>query len=198
MKTAKSIKFLLPLLAWALWFGWLQYSRYVTDETVLDPDGLTWSAGANKLTAAVSRNRQGELEDITVTVKPADGSTARSLDCQIDWDMGGRGFVRALNVDDDPELEIVCYRSKKGGSSYLDLSSGRAVEIPFDQASAKAHELAQDWLNAHAPSPFVFVALIMLTLAYYGLLFTYLLLVFAVKRIMRRRAESKDRAGTSA
>ena len=192
MTTAKSIKFLLPLLAWAIWFGWMQYARYVTDKAVLDANGLVWSVAANGFTAAVSGNRQGELEDITVTVKSADGRTLRSLGCRIDWDMGGRGFVRALNVDDDPELEIVCYRNKENGSSYLDLSSGQVAEIPFSRASATAHRLAEDWLDAHAPSPFAFVALIVLTLAYYALLFAYLFLAFLFKR-MRRRTASEQR-----
>lgn len=75
---------------------------------------MTFGSGNNPLTASVTHppiaNEDGyddETESLLLTLKNAQGNTVFEKGLLINHDMFGSGFLKAMQVDDDPELEIV-------------------------------------------------------------------------------------------
>ena len=149
-----------------------------------------WCAFTQMIKDFGSINRAGNMAFCIINIITDIGDQAYAMDCEIDWDMGGRGFVRAMNVDDDPELEIVCYSMALKANRYLDASSGSVIERPFAQASAEAQQLAKRWLDAHYPNTLALGVLLMLTLLYYSVVILALLLAFLYRRFLKKPGQN--------
>ena len=77
-------------------------------------------------------------------VKP-DGKIAHESGIVIDKDMWGGGFVKAVNADDDAELEVVAWGAHEARESfYLDYAEGIVQQKPFSHATTKTKDIATE------------------------------------------------------
>lgn len=160
----------------------MQSVRYELRDVVTDVNPSIWSEQGIALIPKLSSRQNGEVDEISVAVSNPDGRTVFRFECKIDRDMGGNGFVAAMNVDDDPEPEILCYRNTFGGSRYLDVRAGQVEDLPFDRAPAAVKRAASQWQDANQPNTFDFLGGALLTVSYYILLG----IVMGIKVIFRR------------
>ena len=123
--------------------GYFSYQRYQIDEKLLDADGLVWKAGERQFSVQVNTHDEGELLYIAIQVTDPDKKEVYKKNEVIDRDMFGGGFVRAVQVDQDSESEIVVWHAR--AKYYLDFSEGKVREVSFDQAPQKVQDIAKNW-----------------------------------------------------
>ncbi len=131
-------------------------------------DGLLWKDGKTTLSSSVRRHLRGETE--VFELKIFDVHTQKTLYARsfsIDWDMGGGGFLKAVQVDDDPELEVLFVTRGQEEDIFLDIKDGQVRERSYDLLSPEAKKLAEKWLRYHAVNPFCMALAIVLTGVYY-------------------------------
>lgn len=143
-------------------------------------NGMLWEAGNNKFKPQLKKlpldpEEFPEVERRLLTIYDAENKVVFNKELHIDWDMFGGGFVKAMQADTDPELEIVFYvisrysfteqkqyyGNELGGdnhpiysSFYLDINqqNGQIDAKDFKtEASAEARQLANDILSALKP-----------------------------------------------
>jgi hypothetical protein len=204
--------FLALLLTIAVFFVLfhVSYSNALTDSYLLDLDGLTWGNGKNTLTAKVTNlpleePDLPEVQDLLLSLYDTENNAVFEQQLSIDWDMFGAGFLKAMQVDNDPELEIVFKRIGCDSEAtptdnrwqtcnfYLDMSSGKIEQKNFTTfASPKARELAKTRLVTVNPLNFFVIAIFsapFVLLLMYGFL--------SVIKFLRnkRRNSSQDTTG---
>lgn len=126
-------------------------------------DGMAWQSGGGTLRAQVQRSLEGEEERLLLHIVGPSGNNVFEKGLGISWDMWGAGFLKAMQADNDPELEVVFYT--KGGDRpqfkaeyfsdpsrdipfnfYLDIRQGQAVPVDFGLASPEARHYAGIYL----------------------------------------------------
>lgn len=143
-------------------------------------NGMVWQAGSHKFKPQVKKlpsdpEESPEVERRLLTIYDAENKAVFNKQLYIDWDMFGGGFVKAMQADSDPELEIVFYvmssysftkqkqdyGNELGGdnhpiysSFYLDINqqTGKIAAKDFKtEASAEAWQLAKNIFSALNP-----------------------------------------------
>ena len=124
-------------------FGYSSYQRQQIDIKLLEADGLIWKSGEKQLVTRINQHEDGELLYIEIEVVDSEKRNVYNKTEVIDRDMFGGGFVRAVQVDQDVENEIVIWHAR--AKYYLDFSEGHVREISFDQVPQQVKDLAQNW-----------------------------------------------------
>lgn len=166
-----------PVLLLLAWWTYTTYQRFRIDAALPDPDGLVWRSNQGSLTVRASIETDGTLSRHAIRIVRDDGSVAHEDRFDVDWDAGltGGGFVRAVQADDDPELEIAAWAANFDRADLtrvpflLDHSEGSILRRPFDEASATARQLASRWLHAHVVRGLELTAVVILLVVYYVL-----------------------------
>jgi len=174
-------KFKIILLIWPIilligMYWHFSYERKQIDEKLLETDGLVWESGANQFTVRVNQREDGELLHIQIKVEDPQNKKNYITSEVIDRDMFGGGFVRAVQVDNDLEKEIVVWHTRAG--YYLDFSEGSVKKVSFDQVPQEIKDLAKNWHKYNVMASLTMTLLLLSVVCY------YILYVF-VKVILR-------------
>ncbi|MBW1692741.1 MAG: tetratricopeptide repeat protein [Deltaproteobacteria bacterium] len=179
----KWIFLLVPILLWLSSIGSCIYKHYRTDQFMKEADGLIWGDNSTRLIVRVQDKLIGEKNHYRILVVKPDGKIAHESEMIIDNDMWGGGFVKAVNADDDAELEVVAWGAHEARESfYLDYLEGIVQQKSFSHATTETKDLAREWHNdqdADLVPFFLFFPLIV-----YYILFG---IVSLVVRLWRRR-----------
>ncbi len=174
-------KFKIILLIWPVilligMYWHFSYERKQIDEKLLEADGLVWQSGEKQFVVRVNQREGGELLHIQIKVEDLQNKKNYITSEVIDRDMFGGGFVRAVQVDNDPEKEIVVWHTRAG--YYLDFSEGSVKKVSFDQVPQEIKDLAKNWHKYNVMASLTMTLLLLSVVCY------YILYVF-VKVILR-------------
>lgn len=128
--------------------------KTLTSGYISETDTFTWEHETVTSHATISRSVEGEIHHYSIVITQANGIIYKKT-FSIDHDMGGGGIVGLMQVDQDPEKEIV-YLKKFSTSEniYIDLQGNSVKEIPFSTTDSETRDKADAWLNYHIPNPF--------------------------------------------
>jgi hypothetical protein len=177
MRTRYKIGLLIfPLLLWTTWLVTAIVQQALVDRETRSADGLHWRSAGLELESNVEEQRDGELQTFSLSVAAVGGDYRFERELAIDWDVGGGGFLLAMQVDEDPDPEIVYLNRGPQQSLVFDVVGGKVRVADFDSASPHARKIAERWLASYAPNPFgIGLALVATALFYLGVLLVYLL-----------------------
>jgi hypothetical protein len=167
-------KFKIILLIWPiillLGVYWhFSFERKQINEKLLEADGLVWEYEGEQFKTQVHQREDGELLHIQIKVAGPGNKEVYKADEVIDRDMFGGGFVRAVQVDNDPENEIIIWYAQ--AKYYLDFVQGRVKKIPFDHTDQEIKDLAKSWHRYNVMAGLEMTILILSVLCYYILYF---------------------------
>ena len=183
-RVIKWIFLLVPILLWLSLAGSCMYKQHRTDRLMKEADGLIWGDGPDQLIVHVKEEAEGEKDHYLIQIMKSDGKVAHKSEINIDRDMWGGGFVKAINADDDAELEVVAWgHYEERTNFYIDYSGGIVQQKTFSQVSAEMKTLARDWHEAHVTDGAGLLFLFIPLLVYYFLCGLILLIV----RLWRRK-----------
>ena len=154
------------------------------DASLPDPARVVWGQGDSEVRVKVTEQEEGEALTFRVEAHDARGRRLAEKSLVVNRDMWGAGFARGMQVDDDPELEVVAwghYEQDKT-SFYLDYSEGWVTVRPFTEASAAARELARNWHQVNRMDVFGLFVLGFLAFLYYVVLGLVWLVILVVRR----------------
>jgi len=168
-KLLKRIFLLLPVAVWCLTIGLLSFQNSQIDEFMKNPDGMIIESGNNQFTIGVDRTVENEVVTYVITAKDNSGDTVLESVISADHDLYGFSFVKAMQVDNDIELEIVAWGNniREGESFILDFSGNELQQRPFDGISDEARDNIEDYKRINVENPFLLGLLFMATLVYY-------------------------------
>ena len=174
-------KFKIILLVWPIvllvgMFGYSSYERQQIDKKLLEADGLVWETDGKQFIVRVNQREDGELLHIQIKVVNPENKEIYITSEVIDRDMFGGGFVRAVQVDHDPENEIIVWHTR--AAYYLDFSEGNVKKVAFDQVPQQVKDLAKSWHKYNVMAGLTMTLLLLSVVCY------YILYVF-VKIILR-------------
>lgn len=186
----KIISLAFPIAFLVLFEAYSSYQRSVLDMQLLDANGVVWKNDKAEYTVE-ARKTKPEAEMIVYAIKIIN-KAAKTVDFNIesrfDLDMFGGGFVRAVQLDKDPELEIISWGMHEIKESFvLDFSGGSVIKKPFDQAPREVKDLVSQWYDYNVIKPFETALLITVLLGYYILYGV----VWTILRIVRKKSKAK-------
>lgn len=134
-----------------------------------DVDGLIMGTAGNRYTVRNNRTVENEVTTDVIIVKDKDGKVVHDISISMDHDMFGLGFVKAMQADADPELEVVAWGNniREGKSFFLDFAGGAIIKRPIEEISSEAQGMIENYKNANSESYGVFFYFIILTPIYY-------------------------------
>ena len=143
-RVIKYIFLLGPLLLWLSLGGSCMFKEYQVNEVLKNANGLVWGEGANRQTVHVDRKQAGEISHYRIQVLRSDGKIAHDYKFDISHDIWGSGYVKAANVDDDAELEVVAW-SQGQRAYYLNYAQGVVQQVAFSHASPEVKNISMVW-----------------------------------------------------
>ena len=180
---------LAPLLCWLGLVGYCIVGKRRANKGMADADGLVWGTGENRVELRLVSNLPGEIGKHKLTAVKQDGAVLQEIEFVVNQDHWGGGFVKAMQADQDPELEVVAWGHHEVETSFfLDHVNGNVEKKPFDEASSQAKERARYWHETTVMNPFVPVLTLFPLAGYYALAG----LVLLVLRLVRRRRSSRS------
>jgi len=99
----------LPILLFLIFVANTSIHRSRIDRKMQDADGLVWKGDNGQYVVHVETEQTVEFKQVQYNIKVTrpDGEISYSNSIVIDSDMFGGGFVKSLQVDSDPEPEVV-------------------------------------------------------------------------------------------
>jgi hypothetical protein len=161
--------------------GYFSFQRHQIDRNLLDADGLVWVAEKKQFVVQVNQREDKELLYITIEVVDPEKKEVFKKTEKIDRDMFGGGFVRAVQVDQDMENEIVVWHSRN--KYYLDFSEGNVIEVTFDRVPQQVKDLAESWYKYNVMAGLEMTILFIFVLCYYILY----ILVMGILRLFKKK-----------
>jgi len=179
-------KFKILLLVWPIilliGMGWnFSYQRQQIDKKLLEADGMVWKAGEEQFVTRINQQEDGELLHIRINVVGPENKEVYKTSIVIDRDMFGGGFVRAAQVDSDPEKEILVWHTQAG--YYLDFSQGSVKKVSFDRVPQQVKDLAKSWHKYNVMAGMTMTLLFLFVACYYILY----ILVKVILRLLQKR-----------
>jgi hypothetical protein len=162
----------LALLVWPLvlllgMLVYFSYQRHQIDKKLVEADGLVWETKDQHFTVRITSRENKEKLHIRIAVLTPEKKEIYKKNEVIDRDMFGGGFVRAVQLDQDAENEIVVWHAR--AKYYLDFSEGRVTEVSFDQAPLQVKHLAENWHTYNVMAGLEMTLMLMFVLCYYML-----------------------------
>jgi hypothetical protein len=136
-----------------------------------DPADVSWGEGSSAIRVHVAEGPgdSGEIRTFHVEAHDARGQIQirRSLD--VNEDQWGGGFVGAMQVDDDPELEVVVWGAHESDEEcfFLDYEDGAVKAVPFYLAHDDARARAIQYHHVHKLAAGGVTVLVFLGAVYY-------------------------------
>jgi len=175
---------LAPLLCWFGLIGYCIVGKSRANKGMGEADGLVWGSGESKVTVRVVSNLQGEIRKHSITATKPNHAALLETEFSVDEDMWGGGFVKAMQADQDPELEVVAWGHHEFKESFfLDYVDGDVLKRPFNEASPEAREKARYWHETNVMNPKVPLFAFFPLAAYY----TLAAMILLILRFVRRR-----------
>lgn len=166
-KKIKTILLVWPLIGLLGTWGYFSIQRQQIDTKLMDANGLVWKSADALLVAQVNQREEGERLHIKIKITNAEKTTVYEKLEEIDRDMFGGGFVRAAQVDEDSENEIVVWHAH--AKYYLDFSNGSVQVIPFDQIPQQVKDLAERWHRYNVMAGVEMTIMLIFVFSYYVL-----------------------------
>lgn len=175
-----------------------RYGDIKTAPYMQEVNGMIWGTGKELLTAQVQELKAEDIEEqrLLLSILNAENHFALKKELLISWDMWGAGFLKAMQVDNDPELEIVFCTNRFhefnlekfststaipiGYSFYLDINSGKITAHDFKTASVKAQSLAK--IRLTTAKPLSLQIILFLSMPFIVVLFYHLLMRLFAKK----------------
>lgn len=180
-------RFKLILLIWPIiillgFWGNVSFQRHQIDKKLMSADGLVWKAGGKPFVVTVNKREDGELLHINIkVVSPENKAVYKKMEV-IDRDMFGGGFVRATQVDQDSENEIIIWHAR--AKYLLDFSEGNVTEVSFDQVPQQVKNLAESWHKYNIMASLEMTILFIFVFSYYTL---YILVKGTIKLLKKKK-----------
>jgi hypothetical protein len=149
----RAIKYLLflwpiPVLAYLSFITLSSQSN--VDEKFMEADSLIWGQGNEQITAHVKQTSSGEQKFFEILLIGNNLQAPEKKLFALDEDMWGGGFVKAIQADDDPELELIAWGIHEYRDSFLlDYHEGKIREIPFADTTEDIQSLSVQWRQAY-------------------------------------------------
>ena len=181
-----------------LFFLWpipiLTYLIFITfsgqaavDDKLMDVNELVWGKDDEKITITVKQTTSGEQVSYEISLIGNNRPTLENYTFIIDRDMWGGGFVKAVQADDDPELEVIAWGIHESRDSFLlDYHKGKVRKIKFTNASKDVQSLASRWHQAHVMNGMTLSVFGMFLVVYYLFVGGIWLIIKAIKRFRKR------------
>jgi len=183
MNKIKTILLVWPIFLLLGIFLYYSYQRQQIDTKLLEADGLIWKSGEKQFLTHINPHEDGERLYIEIEVVDFEKNKIYKKTEVIDRDMFGGGFVRAAQVDQDSENEIIVWHAQ--GKYYLDFSQGAVREVSFDQVPQQVKDLADRWHKYNVMAGLETTLLLIFVFSY------YILYIFAkgLLRLLNRKKE---------
>ncbi|MDA3916915.1 MAG: hypothetical protein PF690_08080 [Deltaproteobacteria bacterium] len=179
-------KFKIILLVWPIilligMYWYYSYERQQIDKKLLEADGLVWETNEKQFKTLIIQREDGELLHIQIKIIGPGSKEVFKTEETIDRDMFGGGFVRAAQVDNDPENEIIVWHAR--AKYYLDFVQGNVKKVSFDHVDQQIKDLAKNWHRYNVLAGLEMISLLFFVFCYYGL---YLFIMMILKLIRRK------------
>ena len=145
-----------------------------------DADGLVMGTADTRFIVRVRRSIKNEVTTDVITVADRDGKVVQRNSISMDHDLYGLGFVKAMQADDDPDLEVVGWGNnlREGEPFILDFADGTIIRRPIGALSGTAQGLVDAYKTNTLQSYGLTVFTILATPVYYVL---YLIIFLIMK-----------------
>ena len=185
-KLIKVVLLLLPFIILVLVIAFNSHKNSQVYSRMQDADGLIMGTAENRYVVRANRSVENEVTTDVIVVTDHDGKVVQDISVSMDHDMFGLGFVKAMQADSDPELEVVAWGNnvRQGETFFLDFADGKIMKRPVDEISGAAKQLIEDYKNANSQSFSLFFYFIVLTPLYY-------ILYFIVRLVMKPSAKKE-------
>jgi len=177
----KLILLVWPIVLLAGIFLYFSYERKQIDKKLVAAGNLVWETNEKQFKTHIIQREDGELLHIQIKIIGPGSKEVYKTEETIDRDMFGGGFVRAAQVDNDPENEIVVWHAR--AKYYLDFVQGSVKKVSFDQVDQQIKDLAKSWHRYNVLAGLEMTALIFFVFCYYVL---YLFIMTILKLIRRK------------
>ena len=153
-------------------------------EELTEANGLKWGKDDEQITIQIKESSMGEQKTFEIL------TVGKNLDSQniflltINEDMFGGGFVKAVQADDDQELEVIAWGSHEEQESFLlDHQEGEIRKIPIIDASEDIQKLAIEWHQAHVMNGMTLSVFVIFAVGYYVFIGIIWITVKIIKKI---------------
>ncbi len=180
---------LLPVLLWVLAIAAYLLQTDRLEDTLQAVDGLIYGSGDRLLRVGLSRSIENEVSTDVITVTDVNDEIVFQNTIQIDHDLYGMGIVNAMQMDSDPELEIIAWGSnvRAGKSFILDYVNGEIQSRDYEEAPEKVKSFVEQYQGNTGGSMVYFGLLVLATPLYYFIYF----LAWLFGRFFSKSTESK-------
>lgn len=170
---------LLPLFSWVIWLSWLFYAQHQIAPYFIDIDGMVWQINQTQWITHLQQIPipNTEEKNFIFTINDVHGNLVYTAELLVDYDLNGSGFIKAMQVDNDPEWEIVFATNDRtfAQNFYLDMSTGKIETKSLGNVSSQVKELIKQWFDYYVFDVFTTGFAIILTVIFYGIyLFIFL------------------------
>lgn len=150
-----------------------------------DADGFIMGTAENRFVVRTNRSIKNEVATDNIVVTDRDGKVVQNNSISMDHDLYGLGFVKAMQADTDPALEVVAWGNNilKGEAFILDYADGTIIKRPIEELSNTAQGLVESFKKTTLRSYGLTVFNIILTPVYY----LFYLIVFLILRAFRKK-----------
>jgi|GEM_PF-2927259 hypothetical protein len=171
---------LLPLFSWFIWLSWLFYVQHQIAPYFIDINGMMWQINQTQWIAHLQQLPipNTEEENFVITINDVHGNLVYTTELLVDYDLNNSGFIKAMQVDDDSEWEIVFATNNRtfAQNFYLDLSTGKIETKSLANVSFQVKQLIKKWFDYYVFNVFTTGFAIIFTVIFYGV---YLLIFLA-------------------
>ncbi|MCP3929879.1 MAG: hypothetical protein GY705_12360 [Bacteroidetes bacterium] len=151
MKRAIKYLFLLwpiPMLAYLVFINLSSQSNVAVK--LMEANGLIWGNGDEQITVQVKQSSLGEQESYEIQLIGKNRDDPEKYILNIDKDMWGGGFVKAVQANEDPEMELIAWGIHEERVSFLlEHHEGEIRKTLFENTSQNIKDLASEWRQAH-------------------------------------------------
>jgi hypothetical protein len=182
----RAIKYLLflwpiPVLAYLIFITLASQAN--VDEKFMEADGLIWGQGDEQITAHVKQTSSGEQKSFEILLIGNNLQTPGKNLFTFDEDMWGGGFVKAVQADDDPELELIAWGIHEYRDSFLlDHHEGKIRKIPFANTTEDIQGLSVQWRQAYIINGMTLSFFVIFIVVYY----IFMGIIWLIVKIIRK------------
>ena len=154
-----------------------------------DADGFVMGTADDRYVVHTKSSVANEIVTDVINVTDKNGKLVKSNSISMDHDMFGLGFVRAMQADSDPELELVAWGTniREGKPFFLDFTDGRITERPLEELS----EAAQDLIKAFKTTTLRTYGLTAFTIVLTPVYYIIYIIIFLIKVVIGRRRQTE-------
>jgi hypothetical protein len=183
-RTIKYLLFLwpIPILAYLIFIT--LSSQADVDDKFMEANGLIWGKGDEKITAHVIQTSSGEQKSFEIQLIRNNHQAPDKYIFTLDEDMWGGGFVKAVQADDDPELELIAWGIHEYRDSFLlDHHEGEIRKIPFANTTKNIQSLSIQWRQAYIINGMTLSFFMIFAVVYYIFMGIIVLIVKIIRKV---------------